>query len=123
MFQAKICHFSSVLHKPECVCGGWWPPSHQRWRPRQIPLRVWLGTWVWFGGSAFLAPHQRCRIPWDKRDQSQAAGTELPTPPWRGVGTTGIEETSGTPKTRKQNKNTTVAGAVSSAEVRVGTPF
>lgn len=75
MFQAKICHFSSVLHKPECVCGGWWPPSHQRWRPRQIPLLVWLGTWVWFDGSAFLAPHQRCRVPWGKRKWGPITGS------------------------------------------------
>lgn len=55
-------------------------------------------------------------------DQSQAAGTGLFTP-WRGGGTRGIEETSGTPKVRKQNKKTTVAGAVSSMEVRVGIPL
>lgn len=123
LFQAKICDLSSVSQKKSVCLWGMVTISPISIAVSARSLLAWLGTWVWFGGSAFLVTHQSCRIPWGKSgDQSQAAGTGLTVHPLEGL--EGLRRQGAPQKSENKTKTkTTVAGAVSSMEVRVGIPL
>lgn len=121
LLQANICYLSSASQKKSVRLWGMVAISPISVAVPARSLLAWRGTWVWFGGSAFLVTHQSCRIPWGKSEWGPVPGSWH----WTVHSLEGLEglRRQVAPQKSENKTKTTVAGAISSMEVRVGIPL